>query len=550
MFYQHTKTRKFIGRVYMSGYFRRIMFYLKQKSASEKKYEDSGENAEDGATIFISNMLDKNLEVLKNIFGGSVDIVFREFRFGRNTQTRAALLYIDGLVDKDLINQSLLQPLMYDSRFFAEDEEYGKTLEGIEDSLLSLGDLSKSGEVKKLTGSVVSGDTALLIDGFDKAFIISTRKWEQRGVPEPQTEVGVRGPREGFTESLRISTSLLRRKIKNPDLIFESMTIGRRTHTDICIAYIRGIAPEHVLKELRKRLSSIDIDSILESGNIEHLIRDAPYSIFAIVGVTERPDVAATRLLEGRAAVIVDGTPFILTVPSLFIESFQVAEDYYMNFIFASTLRLIRFLSYAITILVPSIYVAILTYHPEMIPTPLLFTLAASEEGLPLPIGLEVFLMLTVFEILREAGIRLPRAVGSAISIVGALVLGQAAVAAGLVSDFTVIIVGITAVSSFVVTTQTDSASALRFIFYIFAAFLGGFGIVMGILGVIVRISTLRSFGVPYFSPLAPYIPEDMKDVFVRYPLWKMNMRPKSLEPQDMKRQADNQKPGVNKNEA
>lgn len=539
----------------MSGYFERVMFNLKHRAKSgqepDEAFEENAENpaGENDSSKSISESLDENLEFLKNTFGGSSDVIFREFRFGSKTQTKAALLFIDGLTDKDAINQSLLQPLMYDSRLFPEDEELGKTLEGLKTSLLSLGDVSESGKFDKLINSVVSGDTVLFIDGFGNALIISNRKWANRGVPEPQTEIGVRGPREGFTESLRISTSLLRRRIKNPNLIMESMTIGRRTKTDICIAYIKGIAPEHVLTELKKRLAGINTDSILESGYIEHFIRDAPFSIFMTVGNTERPDVAAAKLLEGRIAVLVDGTPFVLTVPCLFIESFQVAEDYYISFIFASLVRLVRYLAYALTIFSPSFYLAILTFHPEMIPTPLLFTLAASEEGLPLPIALEMFLMLVVFEILREAGIRLPRAVGSAISIVGALVLGQAAVAAGLVSDFTVIVVGITAVSSFVVTQQTDSAAILRLICYVFASILGGFGIVMCIVGVLIRLSTLRSFGVPYLSPLSPYVSGDMKDVFVRFPLWKMNFRPKSLEPQDLKRQGNNQMPGVYKND-
>ncbi len=328
------------------------------------------------------------------------------------------------------------------------------------------------------------------------------------------------------------------------------MKIGRRTQTDIAIAYIKGIAPEHVLTELKKRLQSIDTDSILDSGYIEHFIIDAPYSIFSTIGYTEKPDVAAAKLLEGRIAVLVDGSPFVITVPYLFVESFQAAEDYYIGFIIASMLRLIRYFAYFTTVFAPSIYLAVLTYHPEMIPTSLLFTLAASEEGLPLPLGIEMFLMLVVFEILREAGIRLPRAVGSAISIVGALVLGQAAVAAGIVSDFTVIVIGITAVSSFVVTPQADSSALLRFMCYIISTLLGGFGIVMCVLATVIHMSTLRSFGVPYLSPLSPFVQEDMKDVFVRFPLWKMTFRPKSLEPEDKKRQGGGQKPGVKKNEA
>ncbi|MDD4510102.1 MAG: spore germination protein, partial [Oscillospiraceae bacterium] len=270
-------------------------------------------------------------------------------------------------------------------------------------------------------------------------------------------------------------------------------------------------------------------------------------SIFPTVANSEKPDVVAAKILEGRVAIFIDGTPFVLTVPMLFIESFQVSEDYYSRSFFSSIIRILRYMSYIITILSPALYVAILTYHPELIPTPLLFTLMASEEGLPFPMILELAIMVFAFDILREAGVRLPRPVGQAVSIVGALVIGQAAVAAGIVSDLTVIVIAFTAVSSFVTPAQTDSASILRYIFLLLGGIMGGFGIIIGLICTLVHLVTLRSFGTPYLSPLAPFVTRDQKDVFIRAPIWRMSTRPQDIGAKDIKRQADGLKPAPSK---
>ncbi len=542
----------------MLEYFRKVLFHLNNRPQG-----DSGETPEESSkgappeedtassessSINITRSLDKNLVIFKNIFAGSTDIITREFTFGQEPAQRAVLYFVDGLTDKASINAHIIKPLMYDNRFICESEVGKPSLDSFENSLLAVADVKKAGEINAIVDGCMSGDSILIIDGFDKALVISTRKWESRGIQEPQTEVVVRGPREGFCETLRINTSLLRRKIKTPDLILESMKIGRRTKTDICIAYIKGIANPSLIEEVKKRLNKIDTDSILESGYIEQYIEDSPFSLFPTVGYSEKPDVVAGKLLEGRAAIIVDGTPFVLTVPMLFVESFQTSEDYSLRYMFASTLRVFRYIAYFITLFAPAFYLVVLTFHPELIPTPLLFTLAASEEGLPFPMFLELFMMLIVFEILREAGVRLPRPVGQAISIVGALVIGQAAVAAGIVSDFTVIVIAITAVSSFVVPSQMESSIILRFVIFFLSALVGGFGIIVSLLGIIIYLCSLSSFNVPYLSPMAPLNRSGLKDFLFRLPLWKMTDRPESLKPVDLKRQADNQMPGVNDN--
>ena len=543
----------------MLEYFRKVLFHLNngpqndsdEGSDKASNSDSDGENhtePSESTSINITRSLDKNLVIFKKIFGESTDIITREFTFGQEPASRAVLYFVDGLADKASINAHIIKPLMYDKRFICESENGKTTLDSFEASLLAVADVKHVSEIEELVNGCMSGDTILIIDGFDKALAISTRKWESRGVQEPQTEVVVRGPREGFCETLRMNTSLLRRKIKSPDLIFESMKIGRRTKTDICITYIKGIANPSLIEEVKKRLNKIDTDSILESGYIEQYIEDAPFSVFPTVGSSEKPDVVAGKLLEGRAAIVVDGTPFVLTVPFLFIESFQTSEDYYLRFMFATALRMFRYLGYFITLFAPSFYLVVLTYHPELIPTPLLFTLAASEEGLPFPMFLELLIMLVVFEILREAGVRLPRPVGQAISIVGALVIGQAAVAAGIVSDFTVIVIALTAVSSFVVASQIESSIIIRFIIFFLSAMFGGFGIIIGLLSIIIHLCSISSFGTPYLSPVAPIKISGLKDFIIRFPTWKMAKRPESLNPVDLKRQADNQMPGVNDN--
>ncbi|HEX3030424.1 MAG TPA: spore germination protein, partial [Clostridia bacterium] len=280
------------------------------------------------------------------------------------------------------------------------------------------------------------------------------------------------------------------------------------------------------ISEIKIRLNRIHTDAVLESGYIEAFIEDAPFSIFSTVGNSEKPDTAAAKILEGRAAILVDGTPFVLTVPMLFIESFQSSEDYYSRPFYSSLVRAIRYLGYFITIIAPAAYVALTTFHQELIPTLLLFTVAAGHEGIPFTSVIEALIMIVIFEILREAGVRLPKPIGSAVSIVGALVIGESAVSAGLIGPIMVIVVALTAISSFVIPAQTDSASILRYFLLILAGLIGGFGIIMGVLLVFIHLASLRSFGTPYLSPIAPFVPTDMKDSFIRMSLRKMVTRP------------------------
>lgn len=492
----------------------------------------------------LSSDLRKNLETLQNILSNSSDVVTREFNFGHARQVKGALIYLDGMTDKDVINKNILQPLMYDTLMIPQKESIDFTnVDNIKKNLLSVSEILKVSFLFDLLDNLLSGGTILLVDGSKEALVINAKKWASRGVAEPPTEGLVRGPREGFTENLKVNTALLRRKIKDPDLCLETIKIGDKTRTEIGIVYLKSIANPKLIDEIRIRLQRIKTDAILESGYIEEFIEDEPFSVFATVGNSEKPDKVAAKILEGRAAILVDGTPFVLTVPLLFIESFQSAEDYYSRPFFSSFIRVLRFAAYLISILSPATYVALTTFHQELIPTQLLFTLIAGQAQVPFPGVMEAFMMIVTFDILREAGVRLPRPVGSAVSIVGALVIGESAVSAGLIGPFMVIIVAITAIASFVVPAQTDSSSILRYFFLALAGFAGGFGVLMGLLVTIMHLASLRSFGTPYFSPIAPLTLSDLKDSFVRFPLWAMLSRPRTIGWNNSQRENPNLKP-------
>lgn len=488
----------------------------------------------------IGTELKKNIDEIKGILGDSDDIIIREFTLCDINQTKAALVFVDGLTEGLTINESIIKPLMYhnpdsDLDFMlpkGQSTKSSKATHSIEEfakKRLCIGEIEEVSTYDKVIDGCLNGDSALLIDGYNQSIVINTKGWESRSVEEPATESVVRGPREGFTESIRTNTALIRRKVKHPDLTMKSTILGRRTRTNVTLAYIRGIANEKLVQDIEKRLEKIDTDAILESGYIEQYIEDAPFSIFSTMGYTEKPDAVAGKILEGRVAILVDGTPFVVTAPFLFMESFQTSEDYYIRPYMATFLRWIRFTSFFISILAPAVYVAFTTYHHELIPTELLFTIAVSREGTPFPAAVEALIMIMAFEILRESGVRLPRPVGQAISIVGALVMGEAAVSAGLIGAPMVIIIAITAVASFAVPTQVDAEVLLRFFFLILAATLGGYGITLGILMMIAHLASLRSFNFFYLQPFAPMNWQDSKDAAVRFPLWAMLSRPKGF---------------------
>ncbi len=492
----------------------------------------------------LSGNIVKDTKSLKNILGKSDDIIYRHFKLCDTEHKKAVLIFIEGMTNNARLTDNVIKPLIYEKAGGNLPVDL-KDIEELADSMIANEKIESSDKVKELIESCMEGNAILLIDTYNKGLIISAQGWEARGIAEPQTEVVVRGPREGFTETLRTNTALLRRKIHNPDLIMESFKVGERTRTIICITYLRGLAKPELVEEVRRRIKNIKTDAILESGYIEEFIEDNPFSPYSTIGNSEKPDAVAADILEGKVAILVDGTPFVLTVPLYFIEGFQSAEDYYSRPYLGSLLRFFRYVAYFISFLAPGVYVAFINFHQELIPTPLLLTISASKEGIPFPGVVEALIMVLVFELLREAGIRLPRAVGSAISIVGAIVLGEAAVTAGLVSAPMVIVISITAISSFINPSLYDVIAIKRLLFILLASFMGAVGITIGFLAILVHLASLRSFGVPFLTPLAPLDLKDLKDTFIRVPLWGMLSRPMSGKEQDYSRQDKNLKPSL-----
>jgi spore germination protein KA len=514
----------------------------KKKGTTAQQECDQSGQAQDVPHEPIHSLLDVNIDIIRHTTGNSSDIVIRRFTIGQERSIRAALIFIDGLADEKNVYQFLLEPLMTATLPISLSPK--DTFFFVEKKLAAVGRIKRISQWFDLFLALSSGETIILLDGVTFALSASTSGGEYRAIEEPQTQLAIRGPRDGFTESLRMNTTLIRRRIKNPNLWLETMKIGEVTQTDVAIMYIKGIANDEIVEEVRKRLRRIHIDSVLETGYLEQLIEDQTFTTFPTTYHTERPDVVAANLLEGRVAVFVEGTPFVLVAPALFIQFFQAVEDYYARFDIATALRFLRVLVFFISLVAPAIYIAATTFHQEMIPTPLVIAIAAQREAIPFPAFVEALVMEVIFEILREAGVRLPRAVGQTVSIVGALVIGQAAVEAGFVSSAMVIVVSITAIASFATPSFAIAISArlIRFALMFLAAMFGFYGIIIGILVMTIHLCSLRSFGIPYMSPLAPFIPSNMGDTLFRVPAWAFKERPRLINQKNIIRQGKYQR--------
>lgn len=489
----------------------------------------------------LNSSLSRNIRVILDCVGHSPDIVSRRLVIGGEDPQEVGVLFIDGLVDQIMINDHILTPLVETNQILWRDSAFDGTT--LKNYLLAVGEVREVRTIPECIEAILAGDTLLLLAQESTGLAIATKGWEKRSIDEPDTEVIIKGPREGFIENLRTNTMLLRRRINNSDLRFENLLIGQETRTKVCLAYLRGIVNDTIVAEVRRRLRAIQVDGVLSAGMIEQLVEDAPFSPFSTVGYTERPDVCAAKLLEGRVAIFVDGTPVVNTVPYLFIESFQSPDDYNFRPFFATLIRGLRYMAFIISILLPALYVALSTYHHEFIPTSLLISMAAAAEGTPFPAFLEALGMGIIFELLREAGIRLPRSIGQAVSIMGALVIGEATVTAGLIGAPLVIVVALTAIASFLIPTQVEASVLIRLGLTLVAGILGAYGVVLGLIIMYIHLASLRSLGVPYFSPLAPLIVTDLKDVVIRMPLWMMDKRPRLIGGVDRVRQKREQMP-------
>ena len=473
----------------------------------------------------IYKKVDQNREKLINIFNNTSDLVVYEFE--THSGIKAMICYIEGFIDKGLMDRDILKPLIIS---LDKPKNIKKTI--------FVSQVKEIDSIEDIPAELTYGKVALFFEGSNISYTVALNKWEKRAVEEPSSEAVVRGPKEGFIEDIVTNKSLLRRKLRSNNLVFEDYTLGKQTRTKVSLAYIKGIVNEDVLQEAKKRLGRINIDSILASGYIEELIEDAPMSLFATMYNTEKPDVVAGKILEGRLAILTDGTPNVIIAPRLFIEGIMASEDYYLRPYYASFLRLIRFISILITVYLPGVFVALQLYHQEMIPTVLLISMAGAREGVPLPVVLEVLLMTITLTLIRESGLRLPKNIGSTVSIVGGLILGQAAVEAGIVSGMTVIIVSIAAISEFILPQMMESLALYRLIIVLLGSFTGLYGITCGFMVITMEIIAIDSFGVPFSWPLAPKNWRGLKsDTFLRYPIRKNVFRPEAIEKKNVRRQ-------------
>jgi spore germination protein KA len=432
------------GTNMFGGIVRKIM-----RTIGAKGRRPTSDQRQEVQTGTISRDIDANKQVIMDIFGESADLVVRKIIPSASPQVKSLVVHIDGMVDKKFVSDEIIRPIAEMQLLEGQHITQNNIQHIISDQKITVSDVKQVATMPEVIQHVISGDCAVFIDSAEVALICSTRGWRDRSIEEAATEATIRGPRDAFTETLRTNTSLIRRRIKDPSLRIEQFTVGRRTKTDVALLYIKGVVNEDLVDEAKQRLTRIDTDSILESGYMEEFIEDAPFSPFPTILRTERPDRVAGNILEGRVALMTDGTPFVLIFPATFTMMLTSVEDYYERPFIGSILRLIHIGSFFASLILPSLYIAITTFHQEMLPTPLILAVAAQREGVPFPAFVEAFGMELAFETLREAGLRLPKVIGSAVSIVGALIVGEAAIRAGLVSPLMVIVVAFTAIASF-----------------------------------------------------------------------------------------------------
>ncbi|WP_246070694.1 spore germination protein [Paenibacillus kobensis] len=475
----------------------------------------------------LKQMLKDNRADIDHIMGSSVDFQKRDFMLCGSADRPGICCYVDGLVDTVIVESILKALIVFGGELHHEPDKL-PSAEDIRARLMINASVKPCLKLGEGITAVMSGDTLVLIEGFDEGILVSTKGWKDRGVEEPASENNVRGPRDGFSESIRTNTAHVRRRIRDPQLRIDGMVIGTRSKTDINIAYIADLVKIGLVDEVKQRLGRIKIDAILESGYVEEMIEDAPFSPFNTIQSTERPDKVASALLEGRVAIFIDNTPVVLVVPSFFWQFIQAPDDYYHRYWVGTFFRFVRYCAFMISLVLPSIYVMLVSFHHEMIPTSLALTIASGREVVPFPVLLEALLMEFAFELMREAGLRMPKPIGQAVSIVGSLIIGQAAVQAGLVSPFMVIVVAITGISSFAIPSYSSSLALriFRFPLLIASGLFGLLGFATVFFALLLHALSIRSFGESYLAPASPFSRTAQRDMVLRLPMWMMDYRP------------------------
>ena len=460
--------------------------------------------------------LSQSLEKLRRFCGGTADL-----QINRITASEVPMAFVmfEGLVNYQTLLLGAAGPL--ESAVAAAVGCSREKLPAvIERELFLSGDKKRFSTYRELIGFIASGFAALLIDGAAEGIAFGVQGFSFRSVGEPSSETNLRGSREGFAEPIRINMSMVRRRMKTPSLCMKLLKLGEKSNTDVCILYRSDRAASAMVQEVERRLSEAVFDSLLDSGYLRPFLESGPFSLFSGTNVTERPDTLCAKLSEGRIGILVDGSPFAVVVPTLFAEHFQSADDYSERPYYAVLMRLIKYLAFFLTMLLPGCYVAAVEYHPELLPAELLFRVAEAESGMAFPLMAEALFVHFLYELMREAGLRLPRPVGHAVSIIGALVIGDAAVTAGLVSTPMVMVVALTTISSFVVPSLYEPLTLLRLVFILLGGTLGLYGVVLGLCFVGANLCSVTVLGVPATSPEMPFSGYAMRDTLLRMS-WK-----------------------------
>lgn len=472
----------------------------------------------------------REIDSLKEQFSGTSDLVDKEL--STLDGKKIAIVFLDNIVDQLLLSTSVIAPLQ--GLVIQENQDIADVAM---QKIISFSQVSEPKDRDELVNNILNGFCAIFFENSQKILIVQCVKWIVRTPIEPPTSAVVQGPREGFVEDIVTNISLLRKRLKSPNLKIDKMTIGTKTNSEVRLVYLTDVADPVVVERVKSKLSEIDIDGVVDSNYLTEFLQTGKHYIFKQVGSTEKPDIATAKILEGRVAILVDGSPIALTIPFVLLEDLQSSNDYYTTPGRATFLRYLRLLAGVVAILLPGVYVALLCHHIKVIPIKILITITNSIQGIPLPPLLEMLFIIFLFETLYEASLRMPRYMGLALSVVGALILGDTAVQAGLISTPAVLIVALTGVMSYTLPELTNEISFLRLIFTILGGFLGIFGILLGAVFLVGYLSNMDSYGAPYLSPFAPKIPEDLKDGLIRENIPRMVTRPKSIKNKNRRRQ-------------
>jgi spore germination protein KA len=489
-------------------------------------------------TVNCNNSQDICSKNVNDILGLSKDVVFRQVYINGDKDFPVTFVFVDGLNDSKVINDDVLKPLLQECKL-KQAGNCQDVIDLIEHGVVYAANAKVTDNINELIDDILSGFSALIFDGEKKAVAFETKGFEKRSITEPSDENVLKGSRDSFVETLRINTATIRRKIKSPNLIVEESTVGQQTQTQIAVIYMKNIINERIVQQIHERIENIKIDGVLMINFLAEFLVDNKYSPFPQLVYTERPDKFCQDLLEGRAGIIIDGIPFCMIIPATFDEGLKSPDDYSHSTFMNTFKRIMRYALLLITLLLPAFYVAITSFNQEMIPEKFETSISDAREGVPFPSYIEITLMILAFEVLQEAGLRLPKAIGQTVSIIGTLVVGQAAVAARIVSAPVIIIVAVTGIASFTIPSQdlSDATKLCKLLLIAFSSIIGLFGIAMGFLLILYHLCTLESFGVPYLSPFVANEGNDMRDTLFRLPVSWLKHRPEYLKTKNKRRQ-------------